>query len=324
VTNAELLQRFQGVRALVVGDLMLDEYVHGTVNRISPEAPVMVVHQERTSSVPGGAANVAANLTALGAKTTLSGVIGDDESGRSLISLFDNLSNQRFLPIVDSDRPTTRKVRILADSSHQVLRVDYERQQDVPDQVALDLLNSIRESITAVDVVVLSCYAKGALVQTVVTGAIELAKQHSVPVVANVKPRTAGHYRGATLVQMNRAETSTWARLERTVDDLGARSLAQDFRNSIGADAALITLGSSGLVWACSDEVHHLPATKVEVFDTAGAGDTVVATVALGLACFGFNDSVFRLATQTSACVVKKAGVATPSPEDLAKICQIN
>ena len=298
---------------------MLDEYVFGRATRISPEAPVMVVRHQRTSRVPGGAANVARNVIALGGEARTIGVAGCDEAGNLLESSLLEHGFNGVLLLRDPDRATTRKTRVLADHTHQVLRIDHEDDGPVNEEVQSKIMAGAQRAVGETDVVVLSDYLKGVLSEDVAQAVIAEAKKLRKPVVVNPKPRSLKNYQGATLISLNRAEASEALGLHYGLSDDQALDSAQKLREISNADAVLITLGESGMA-AAGKESFFVQAPKVEVYDTAGAGDTVVATVALGLASAGFRREVFELAGRTAATVVKHVGVATPSASDLESI----
>lgn len=319
MTFAELLSRFEGRRALVVGDLMLDEYIFGRATRISQEAPVMVVRQTSTRAVPGGAANVAANMMALGARVTMVGVVGDDAAGRTLGEALGGFGVENPCLVKDASRPTTRKTRVLANHAHQVLRIDHEESAPVPDEIEAEVVRGVLDRLAEVDVVLISDYQKGAVTPSGIAQIIEAARERRVPVVANAKPRSLWQYRGAALVSLNRPEATEalgWAEAVSVADAPNAAAL---LREKAGVDGMLVTLGGDGMAAAGKDSF-YVPAVRVEVYDEAGAGDTVIATIALGIAADAFSRELLALATQTAAAVVQKVGVAVPSAEDLAKI----
>ena len=319
MTSRELLRRFDGLKAVVIGDLMLDEYIFGRAARISPEAPVMVIHQTSTDRLPGGAANVARNLQALGAQTSVVGVIGCDEPGEMLRqSLIDQGLDAEHL-VTDPDRPTTRKTRVVADHSHQVLRIDHEVDAFVSDAVDKKMIEATAKLVAQADVIVMSDYLKGALTDNIAHNTIKIANEHNVPVIVNPKPRSLWMYGGASLASLNRSEAAEVLSMYRGLPDEKASKAAHDIKDRHSIDSILITLGESGMIAVGKSDV-HVDAPRVEVYDTAGAGDTVIATVALGMAAVGFHQAVFELAAQTAASVVKHVGVATPSKEDLAKM----
>ncbi|HMS56332.1 MAG TPA: PfkB family carbohydrate kinase [Fimbriimonadaceae bacterium] len=318
----DLLRQFKGKRALVVGDLMVDEYLFCNATRISPEAPVMVVRHSRTERLPGGAANVARNLKSLGAEVQVIGIAGED---RGATLLEEAMTQQGLSPMLirDPERETTRKVRVLADATHQALRIDFEADDPISTDLEEKLLNAVDQTVRDVDVVILSDYVKGCLTPTVIHHVVDSARKHGVKVVANAKPKSLKHYRGATLVSVNRLEATEALGLPRLLDPESATQPIHELRSNSGVEQLLVTLGDKGMLAVSVKETVRLPARKIEVFDTAGAGDTVIATVALGMATAGFDESVFRLAIETSACVVRHVGVATPSQEDLAAIAEL-
>lgn len=315
----ELLDRFEGMRALVIGDLMLDEYVFGAAARISPEAPVMVIRQTSTDRLPGGAANVAKNLSALGAKTSLIGVTGDDEAAGVLEVALRKQGLDAAHLLRDPSRPTTRKTRVVADHSHQVLRIDSEDDRPISNEVQAQLISSAIALIEGADVVIMSDYLKGCLTEEIAQTVIARCKASKIPVAVNPKPRSLDQYSRATVVSLNRSEAASALGLWNGISTADAKGAAATIREKIGAEILLVTLGESGMV-ACGPETIRVDAPKVEVYDTAGAGDTVIATVALGIAAAGFEKSVFQLAAETAACVVRHVGVATPSKEDLHRL----
>ena len=315
----DLLDDFGGKHVLIVGDLMLDEYIVGKATRISPEAPVMVVKQHRTFSVPGGAANVAKNVEALGGKATVIGVVGEDAAGLELQEAL----GEHGVVIPDSSRPTTRKTRILADTAHQVLRIDEESEDALSPDIEDAVIAAISLRISDADVVLLSDYVKGVLTRSLIANTIRLAQERGVAVVANAKPASLAGYTGAALVSLNAKEAAEAVgerELVRQSNGVGIsakpREAALKLASDHQIDHILITLGEFGM-WT---DQFYVPPQKVEVFDTAGAGDTTIATVALGMAARGFTPEIFELAAQTSAAVVSHVGVAAPTHEDLNRI----
>lgn len=318
----ELLQSFQGLRALVVGDLMLDEYIFGRATRISQEAPVMVVRQTSTRAVPGGAANVASNMVALGAVPAMVGVVGCDAAGDMLASSLGTFGIDNGGLVRDPGRPTVRKTRVLANHAHQVLRIDHEETHPVTGDVEQAILQRTLDLLPTVDVVLVSDYTKGGVTPRIIEATIRAGRERQIPVVANPKPSSLRHYRGATLVSLNRYEAGDALGIEGGLADEDAADAASQLRERLGVDQVLVTLGASGMA-AAGNESFRVPALKVEVYDEAGAGDTVIATVALGVGAQKFSRALFELAAQTSASVVRKVGVAVPSSEDLAQIATV-
>ena len=314
MTFAEMLSALVGKTVIVVGDLMLDEYVFGTATRISQEAPVMVVRKSHTRVVPGGAANVAKNVLALGGAPALVGVVGDDVGGQVLVQSLEDAGIRDAIVIPDPGRPTTRKTRVLADSAHQVLRIDEESSDPVSEsmetQIGLRLAHRIHRGA---DAILFSDYVKGTLTK----GTIQRVTQGKlgIPLIANAKPHSLPFYAGATLVSLNRPEAE--AAVGRSIESLAAaRAAAQELSDKHQIQDVLVTMGSKGMALANADA----PPVPVEVFDTAGAGDTVIATVALALAAGVRAADAIQLASHTAAAVVRKVGVAVPSPDDLRQI----
>jgi D-beta-D-heptose 7-phosphate kinase/D-beta-D-heptose 1-phosphate adenosyltransferase len=296
---------------------MLDEYIFGKATRISQEAPVMVVRQSSTRAVPGGAANVAANVVALGGSASLVGVIGDDLAGSTLEESLRGL--KRACLIKEQGRPTTRKLRVLANHSHQVLRIDHEDESPIRPESEESVLKALPGLLEGVHAVLISDYRKGCATERVIRESIAQARQAGLPVLANPKPESLSWYRGASLISLNRFEAGDALGKSGGVSDEEAGDAARQLRDRLEVERVLITLGASGLA-AYGAQAYRVPAMSVAVYDEAGAGDTVIATIALGLASGFFDDSLLRLATQTASAVVQKVGVATPTSDDLAKV----
>ncbi len=316
---SKLLDSFAGVRVTVLGDLMLDEYVFGHASRISPEAPVMVVRQDRTSSVPGGAANVAKNVTALGGQVRVIGVVGADDAGQILTAALRALPMTQATVFKDAGRVTTRKTRIVADHAHQVLRVDNESTEPVLRSIADQLVDAVSVSLKETDVLILSDYLKGVLTEAVARGVIDAANKKGVPVVVNPKPATARQYRGSQLVTLNRSEAGELAGREVSGPE-DAVEAARSARAEIGTETVVVTLGGAGLVSVGERDSFAAMPPRVEVNDPAGAGDTVIATLALCCAKGPLDQRALQLAAETSARVVRHVGVAVPDERDLAEI----
>jgi D-beta-D-heptose 7-phosphate kinase/D-beta-D-heptose 1-phosphate adenosyltransferase len=301
---------------LVVGDVMLDEYIFGKATRISPEAPVMVVRQERTARLPGGAANVARNVLAFGAKTHLIGLVGADEAAE----LLETALGEQAIPnslLRDPDRTTTRKTRVVADHRHQVLRIDHEVESALTEEREQALIDHVVEELGHHDALILSDYRKGCLTERVARALHQAAKQTWKPLIVNPKPASLSFYRGATVISLNRGEASeAWGQ---PVDAMNAAEAASDLRGANRAEAVVVTLGEAGMVVA-GPQTFAVAAPRVEVADPAGAGDTVIATVALGVAAMGFHRSVFELAAEAAASVVRHVGVATVTADDLDRL----
>ncbi len=291
-------------RILVVGDVMLDRYWFGDVNRISPEAPVPVVKVARCEERPGGAANVARNAAALGARATLLSVVGRDEAGRSLAALL--RKEKRVTAHLHHDRTinTTVKLRVIGPRRHQLLRVDFDT---VPShEILRSKLADYRRLVAGCDAVILSDYAKGGL--THITRMIDLARQHRKPVLVDPKGDNYSRYAGATLITPNLSEFRIVAGGWQSERELTER--AQRLRRKLKLEALLVTRGEEGMTLFERGRRVHVPAQKREVSDVSGAGDTVIATVAVMLARGNGLDEAVRIANRAAGIVIGKFGTA--------------
>jgi rfaE bifunctional protein kinase chain/domain len=302
-------EQFAKTKLLVVGDVMLDRYWFGDSDRISPEAPVPVVQVSKVDERLGGAANVARNVAALGANTTILGVVGEDEAGNRIGELLKQSGVNSQLE-VDPKVPTTVKLRVIA-RQQQLIRLDFEEN---PSQTALEQkLARFEKALGTADVLVLSDYGKGALSQ--VATMIECARAQNKVILVDPKGEDYEKYRGATLITPNRSElrqvVGRWA----DEDDLSRR--AQELRRSLGIKALLLTRSEEGMSLFTDQGVSHVRAQAREVFDVSGAGDTVIATLAVALAAQWPLDRAMALANRAGGIVVGKLGTATVTSEEL-------
>ncbi len=310
-----LVSRFANRHVLVVGDVMIDRFIVGTVTRISPEAPVPVVKFESEYSRLGGAANVAHNIAALGAKVTLIGIVGADATASRMREQLEAAGLSSVGLVEDPTRPTVEKVRIIAGRKQQVARIDYEDDRDVTGDAEERLGEQVARLGEHADVLLVSDYLKGSITRAVMAALVTL-KQKGAPLLVDPKIPHLECYRGATLVTPNNheAEVATH-RLIRT--DADAQAAALDFRARAGCESVLITRGEHGM-WLSSETVEGaVPATAREVADVTGAGDTVVATLALALAAGGSLSEAAVLANHAAGVVVAKFGPATVTPHEL-------
>jgi D-beta-D-heptose 7-phosphate kinase/D-beta-D-heptose 1-phosphate adenosyltransferase len=306
----KLLDGYHGMRALVMGDLMLDRYVYGVVERISPEAPIPVIAIERTSDMPGGAGNVVRNLAALGGRATLIGVVGEDVWAEALRAQLAQAPNVEARLITDRLRPTTVKTRYVADGQ-QVLRADRESREPVPPLVEQRLLAEFSSALSDTDIVILSDYEKGVLTESVVRTAISKARAAGKKVIVDPKSKTFAKYRGATVLTPNRAELQAACGFKCESDQeviLGARHSLDDRI----CEVMVVTRGKDGMsLLEPESKSTHLRTTARGVFDVSGAGDTVVAALSLGLAAGGNIIDAATLANFAAGIVVGKRGTAT-------------
>ena len=296
-------------RILVVGDIMLDRYWFGEVNRISPEAPVPIVRVERREERLGGAANVARNAVALGVETGLLGVIGEDEAGRSVEDLLMGAGIRSYLNH-DPQISTIIKLRVIG-RQQQLIRVDFEEKPS--DQVLQDKLTRFTSLLADFDVLILSDYAKGSLVN--VSTMIAAAKAQNKIVLVDPKGSDFAKYAGATMLTPNKSELKQIIGEWRTEEELTQK--VQALRQSLHLDAFLLTRSEEGMTLFTADEVMHVPAMAREVYDVSGAGDTVIATVAAMLAEGKSLSEAVLIANKAGGIVVGKLGTATVTREEL-------
>ncbi len=317
-----LVARFARQSVLVVGDVMLDHFVVGAVTRISPEAPVPVVEHLRDELRLGGAANVTHNLRALGARAAVVGVVGDDEAGRQVAADLGAIGADATGLVVDPSRPTTRKMRIVTTRHQQVARVDYECDRELAPDLEARLVAEVERRLDEAGALVISDYLKGVITEAVAAAAISAASRRGVPVIVDPKVPHVARYAGATVVTPNHheAEAVTLVRI-RTAADAGRAARA--FRERTRCTSVLITRGEHGM-WLLDGSnadlgEHDLPAVAREVADVTGAGDTVVAALALGLAAGASLLDAAHLANHAAGIVVGKFGPATATPDELAR-----
>jgi D-beta-D-heptose 7-phosphate kinase/D-beta-D-heptose 1-phosphate adenosyltransferase len=311
-----LLSRLAGRPVLVIGDVMLDHFVIGRVDRISPEAPVPVVRFEHEEFRLGGAANVAHNIAALGGRPELVGLVGQDAEAERLRHDLAALSVGCAGLVAAPDRCTTRKLRVVTNRNQQVARVDYEHDQEVSGDLEAALVARIRELASTAAAVLVSDYLKGVVSRNVAAAAIVAARAASVPVLIDPKVPHADYYAGATLVTPNHHEAEAIAHMRIRTDE-EARQAARRFRDRAGCDNVLITRGEHGMWLHTGDGDTALAAEAREVSDVTGAGDTVIGTMALGLAAGGSLLEAARLANRAAGIAVGKFGPATVSLEEL-------
>ncbi|MFO7893638.1 MAG: bifunctional ADP-heptose synthase [Longimicrobiales bacterium] len=309
----ELLDRMAGSRILVVGDLMLDVYLRGGASRISPEAPVPVVHVKDEWHALGGAANVAANLAALGVNAALIGVVGEDWAG----GVFRDVARDVGIAVEDvvtlGDRPTTVKTRVLV-GHQQVARYDREDTRDLTERIE-ELEKRVEAAADGADAIILEDYNKGVLVPGVIDVALDIARRRDLPIVVDPKARHFFDFPGCTVFKPNHPELAAALRAEVRPDnaDWMART-----RKHLECENLLVTRGGEGMSLAtAAGELLHVPAVARAVYDVSGAGDTVTAVMAATLAASGAVDEAAVLATHAAGAEVGKAGVVTVSPEEI-------
>lgn len=316
-----MLREFAQCRVLVVGDAVADQFLYGEISRVSREAPVLILRHERTETVPGGAANCAANLAALGAQTALVGVVGTDESGRALVVRLQQLGvDCRGLISAPAQRTAT-KVRILAGQAHsmrqQVIRVDYEAAPLAAEEIKTQLAEKVRAACAAADIVIVSDYNYGVASAELIEMLRTCARARRLPVLVDSRFRLLA-FAGFTSATPNEDEVEHV--LGRRLADTGTLDeAAAELRTRLGYEALLVTRGPDGMLLVEKDRAPlHLPAVgSREAVDVTGAGDTVIATYALALARGASFQEAAHLANHAGGIVVMKRGTATVTPEEL-------
>lgn len=313
IGDVGILGRFESRKILVLGDVMLDKYVWGDVTRISPEAPVQVVHVQRETFAPGGAANVACNIAALGGKAVIAGVVGNDAHKDVLLKELEIRGVQASL--LCDDRPTVTKVRVMG-RKQQLIRIDYEQTRHVSDAVERQLLQIVKSS--GADAIVVSDYAKGCITQNLFDSVKAFARESGIPLLVDVKPKSRLNYYGASVVKTNHKEACELAGVEVQNGegiDLVGRQLVQKFDSNV-----VITRGELGVsVFTKDGRSNHIPTRERQVFDVTGAGDTFLAAFALSFASHAGIDDSAIIANHAAGIKVGKVGTASVSVEELGR-----
>lgn len=311
-----LVDKMAGTNVLVIGDAMLDRFVTGDVDRISPEAPIPILRVLDERVMPGGAGNVVRNLAALGAEATFIGVIGADSAGAELQSSFEQQSGVDVRLIEDDTRPTTIKVRFVA-GTQQLMRADWEADTSFSDAIDAALVEAVKDAISRCSAVVLSDYGKGVLAGENAAKFIAIAKDAGVPVIVDPKGADFARYKGADLVTPNRKELELAGQAD-AKDDAGVIATASSLIDAHGLGGMLVTRSADGMTLIdASGDALHLPAETLEVFDVSGAGDTVVATLAAMIGAGADRADAAAIANAAAGVVVGKVGTATAYVSEL-------
>lgn len=316
----EDLQRLAAGNVLCIGDVMMDRFVYGGVERISPEAPIPVFLVSREKHMLGGAGNVVANIKALGGGAVLLAVVGDDINGREVKAQLEMQGIGAALEIA-ADRFTTVKSRFVS-GGQQMLRVDREKTQAITADVEDRILQSAEKAMQTAGAVILSDYGKGMLTDRVIQGVIQMAQRLGKPVIVDPKGRDFSRYRGATVVTPNRKELETATGMTAGSDD-EVRAAAMKLILDCGITAVMATRSQDGMSVITVDAAPlHIPANVREVFDVSGAGDTVVATFALALAAGVRMENAAQLSNIAAGIVVGKTGTATARPDEMMQVLE--
>jgi rfaE bifunctional protein kinase chain/domain len=310
--------RLAGRTVLIIGDLMLDHFVIGVIDRISPEAPVPVVRFDHDEYRLGGAANVAHNAAALGGHVQLIGLLGKDESAATVRADLKKLGIDSSGIVDDAHRCTTRKLRVVTTRNQQVARIDYEDDREVHGDVEAAIISRIHQLSASAEAILVSDYLKGVVSLGVAAAAIAAAKRRGIPLLVDPKVPHIDYYAGASVITPNHheAEAVTHMRIRTGAEALAA---ARRFRERAGCESVLVTRGEHGMTLLGPDDDAELPAEAREVSDVTGAGDTVIATMTLALAAGASLIDAARLANRAAGIVVGKFGPATVTADELRR-----
>jgi rfaE bifunctional protein kinase chain/domain len=312
------IQRFPQANVLVVGDLILDHYIWGKVSRISPEAPVPVVHVDSESLLLGGAANVYNNILSLGGRADLCGVVGADEGGRRLLKELGVRRHGRGGVVIDADRPTTRKTRVVA-HNQQVVRFDVEHRSELKSSLQRRILRYVESRLREISCLVVSDYAKGVVTASLMAELVRLTALRHVPIVVDPKVEHFSYYKGVTVVTPNHLEAGQAAGIHGD-DDGAINEAGETIRQRLGCHSVLVTRGEKGMsLFEFDGTTFHIPTMARQVYDVTGAGDTVIGTLALGLATGASIREGAMLANQAAGIVVGMVGTATVTAQQLTE-----
>ena len=303
-------------KILVVGDMILDEFIWGDVSRISPEAPVPVVEVRSQSNMPGGAANVVSNVRSLGAKSGMAGVIGRDEAGRILKNELARIKADTSGVFQDEKRPTSCKTRIVA-HNQQVVRIDREKVGKINKGMHNRLIQFIKKTISKVDAVILEDYGKGVITSSLVNEVVRLAKKYGKIVSVDPKEENFFSYQGVTIITPNHHEAGRALGIN-IKDKKTLHQAGKEILEKFGSQAVLITLGENGMcLFESNGHITHIPTVAKEVYDVSGAGDTVISVLTMALAVKASMLEAAYLSNFAAGIVVGKVGIGTVSPEEL-------
>jgi D-glycero-beta-D-manno-heptose-7-phosphate kinase len=312
------VDRFPQASVLVIGDLILDHYVWGKVSRISPEAPVPVVHVHSESVQLGGAANVFNNILSLGGRADVCGVVGADEGGRRLLKELSPRRHGRGGVILDPDRPTTSKTRVVA-HNQQVVRYDVERRGEIKPLLQRRIVRYVESRLRDISCLVVSDYAKGVVTAPLMAELIRLAALRRIPIIVDPKVEHFSYYKGVTIVTPNHLEAIQAAGLHEE-DERAIHEAGDLIRQRLGCQSVLITRGEKGMsLFEADGSTWHIPTLARQVYDVTGAGDTVVGTLALALATGASIRDAAILANQAAGIVVGMVGTATVTGPQLVE-----
>lgn len=311
----DLLTAFKKTKVLVIGDFILDQFIWGSVDRISPEAPVPVVNVERESYMPGGSLNVANNIHALGGTVYPCGTVGRDREGRLLLKVIRRHGIDTGGIVYAKDRPTTLKTRVIA-HSQQMVRFDREKNQDISEEISKKILKFVHSRMAHCDVVILEDYGKGVIQPGLIRKVVQMARKYRKPVLVDPKEKNFPFYKGVTAVTPNRKEA--YSAFNHAPKETPLEKVGRGLLKKWNCSSLLITLGEGGMaLFEKNQPTAKIPTAAREVYDVSGAGDTVMAAFALALAAKAKMREAALLSNLAAGIVVGKLGTATVLPQEL-------
>ena len=314
----EILNNFSNARIAVVGDVMLDDYIFGSVDRISPEAPVPVVNVKKETFVLGGAANVLNNLNSLNAKVFAFGVIGNDDNGKRFLNVLEEKNIHTDGIIIDEKRPTAVKRRVIA-QNQQLLRLDWENKANITTDVEDKILEKIKNNIDNIDAFILSDYDKGVLTARLSSEIIKLANENNKIITVDPKPKNHMNYLGATSITPNRKEAMECLEVESFSDEEDLTAQMFKLKEKLHLNNLLLTRSEEGMTLFGNDEAETISTVAKEVYDVTGAGDTVISVFTLAKVAGATWFEAARIANTAAGIVVGKMGTATATPEQITE-----
>lgn len=315
-----IIDNYKDCTIMVIGDIIVDEYLWGKASRLSPEAPVPVLEVTDNTFILGGAANVASNIASLGAKSVIAGVIGDDVQSGILLKLLTDANIDSSALVVDKSRPTTVKTRLIAHNHQQLARADKEVKTPIEMDIEDILFEKVKSGIKNIDLIVLSDYAKGVLTDSLIAKIIQIADENNKHVLVDPKGLEFDKYKGATLITPNRLEAEV---ATKSPSGLEPMILAEKLYDITEAKHILVTLGEDGVFSYSNGETNEIPAVQSEVYDVTGAGDSLISALAVSFPVSkGDLEASIQLGNYAAGIAVRKTGTTTVSPSQLKDIIE--
>jgi len=318
----QIIDVFKGCNVLVVGDIILDEYIWGKANRLSPEAPVPVLEVEKYDYIPGGAANVASNIKSLGGNVSVAGVLGQDSQADTLKNILEQNGIESSCLIKSEDRHTTVKTRLLAHNRQQLVRLDRESKEPINEEIEQDLMKNIQEQVKNADLILLSDYGKGVLTESFLKKLIALAKEANKPVLVDPKGLDFRKYSGVFLITPNRLEAEM---ATKSPHGTKPEILARKLRKQLDVRHVLITLGEEGVLFCDGEKTKTMPAVTSEVYDVTGAGDSFISAISLAMIASKSNlEPSVKIANYAAGVAVRKIGTTAVNVPELKNIIKMH